>query len=88
MSNVHGCLPGIYRGTCYDNLDVLSKGRIRISIPPLFGDDATGWAWPCSPTLAVGAHARIPNIGEGVFVMFEAGDPDHPIWMGVYTWQP
>lgn len=29
------------------------------------------------------AHRIIPRIGQLVWVMFIAGDPDHPVWIGV-----
>jgi hypothetical protein len=29
-------------------------------------------------------HRKVPNISQGVWVMFEGGDPNFPIWMGVY----
>ena len=29
-------------------------------------------------------HRKVPNINQGVWVMFEGGDPNFPIWMGVY----
>lgn len=32
-------------------------------------------------------HARqqdTPNVGEGVWVMFEGGDSDYPVWMGTF----
>jgi hypothetical protein len=29
-------------------------------------------------------HRKVPNISQGVWVMFEGGDPNFPVWMGVY----
>lgn len=29
------------------------------------------------------AHTSIPTIGQTVWVMFEGGDPDFPVWIGV-----
>ena len=30
-------------------------------------------------------HRKVPNIGQKVWVMFIAGDPNFPVWMGVYV---
>lgn len=30
-------------------------------------------------------HREVPNINQGVWVMFEGGNPNFPIWMGIYT---
>jgi hypothetical protein len=37
------------------------------------------------PHSAHTAHAVVPAVNQGVWVMFEAGDPDYPVWMGVYV---
>jgi hypothetical protein len=29
-------------------------------------------------------HRKIPNLNQGVWVMFEGGDPNFPVWIGVY----
>ena len=29
-------------------------------------------------------HRKVPNLKQGVWVMFEGGDPNFPIWMGVF----
>lgn len=29
-------------------------------------------------------HVPVPKVGDGVWVMFEAGDPDLPVWLGVF----
>lgn len=36
-----------------------------------------------SVNLSHSTHATKPNIGDHVWVMFEGGDPDFPVWMGV-----
>ena len=28
-------------------------------------------------------HRKVPNIGQALWVMFVAGDPNFPVWMGV-----
>lgn len=28
-------------------------------------------------------HRKVPNVGQKVWVMFTAGDPNFPVWMGV-----
>jgi transglutaminase/protease-like cytokinesis protein 3 len=30
-------------------------------------------------------HRKVPNVGQKVWVMFIAGDPNFPVWMGVYV---
>lgn len=30
-------------------------------------------------------HREVPEVNQGVWVMFEGGDPNFPIWMGIYT---
>lgn len=71
---------GVYRGVCVATNDPEKRGRITARVPAVTGTDVTGWAWPCRP---VGATS-VPVAGQGVFVMYEAGDPDFPIWIGVF----
>lgn len=30
------------------------------------------------------SHRKVPNLNQGVWVMFEGGDPNFPVWIGVY----
>ena len=47
--------------------------------------DAEIWALPCLPLAGPGMGAYlIPEVGAGVWVEFEAGDPSYPIWSGCY----
>jgi hypothetical protein len=71
---------GKYRGTVVDNQDLPPKGRLLVSVP---GIVITNWAMPCVPVAGLfsGTFVR-PQIGSNVWVEFERGDPDKPIWVG------
>lgn len=76
---------GKYRAVVTDNLDPLFIGRVRASVPDVFGDDESGWAMPCAPFGGDGmGFFAIPNVGAGVWLEFEHGDPDYPIWTGCW----
>jgi uncharacterized protein involved in type VI secretion and phage assembly len=74
---------GIYRGTVVNNVDPLQTGRIIAIVPDVSGVVPTTWAMPCVPLAGkqMGTF-MVPQIGAGVFVQFEAGDPDRPVWTG------
>lgn len=68
----------IYRALVRDNRDPAKKGRLRVSIPQVFGNDVTDWVWP-----VIGSgFLVIPKAGEQVWVAFEAGDRERPAWLG------
>lgn len=73
---------GKYRGTVIDNVDPLQQGRLLVSVPDIL---ITGWAMPCVPLTDVlmGTFTR-PRIGANLWIEFERGDPDKPIWVGCY----
>jgi len=73
---------GIYRGIVAAVNDPEHLGRIQILIPALLGLSAVSpWATPCSPVGQLLVH---PRVGEGVWVAFEGGDIEKPIWIGVW----
>ena len=76
---------GKYRGTVLNNIDPLQMGRIQAIVPDVSSISPTSWAMPCLPVggIQMGVFA-VPLIGAGVWVEFEHGDPDHPIWTGCY----
>jgi hypothetical protein len=74
---------GVYRGTVVNNIDPLQTGRIMVIVPDVGSVIPSTWAMPCVPFAGKQAGAfMVPQIGSGVFVQFEAGDPDRPVWMG------
>lgn len=74
---------GKYRGTVINNLDPEQRGRIMAMVPDVLGLTPSSWALPCVPIAGKqeGIFA-IPQIGSGVWMEFEQGDPDYPIWTG------
>lgn len=79
---------GKYRGKVEQNLDPLNKGRVQVSCPPVLGTGKLSWALPCVPYGGPGVgFFAIPPRGAHVWVEFERGDPDRPIWTGCF-WDP
>lgn len=76
---------GKYRGKVTDNNDPLMLGRIRAKVPAVLGDQETGWALPCSPYGGSGVgFFFVPPADANVWMEFEAGNPDYPIWTGCF----
>jgi len=74
---------GKYRGKVENSIDPLGLGRVQVSVPDVLGKGKSAWAWPCLPGAGpnVGFFA-IPPDKASVWVEFERGDPDSPIWSG------
>lgn len=76
---------GKYRGTVENNLDPQQMGRLQVSVPAVLGDGSLSWAMPCTPYAGSGVgFFAIPPVGANVWVEFEAGDTDYPIWSGCF----
>jgi uncharacterized protein involved in type VI secretion and phage assembly len=76
---------GKYRAVVINNIDPLQIGRIQVMVPDVGAVIPTSWAMPCVPTAGINAgFFAVPIIGAGVWVEFERGDPDYPIWVGCY----
>jgi uncharacterized protein involved in type VI secretion and phage assembly len=76
---------GKYRGTVINNIDPMQIGRIQVMVPDVSNVIPTSWAMPCLPIAGkqMGVY-MVPQIGSGVWVEFEQGDPDYPIWSGCF----
>lgn len=74
---------GKYRGTVINNVDPMKMGRIMAIVPDVSNVIPTSWAMPCLPVAGTQAGMfTVPPIGSGVWMEFEQGDPDKPIWVG------
>lgn len=74
---------GIYRATVVNNVDPLQTGRIQVTVTDVGGITPSTWAMPAVPLAGKQQGTfMVPQIGAGVWVQFEAGDPDKPVWTG------
>jgi uncharacterized protein involved in type VI secretion and phage assembly len=76
---------GKYRGTVLQNIDPEQMGRIQVMVPDVSALIPTSWAMPCVPIAGkqMGSYF-VPQVGSGVWVEFEQGNPDYPVWVGCY----
>ena len=79
---------GKYRGFVTDNADPDKLARVKLTVPSLLGTAVTGWALPCLPCggLSNQGFFYVPAVGAQVWVEFEGGNLDFPIWTGTF-WQ-
>jgi len=76
---------GKYRGMVLNNIDPLQTGRLLVQVPDVTNVLPSSWAMPCLPFAGI-QHGffAVPAIGSTVWVEFEHGNPDHPIWTGCF----
>ena len=76
---------GKFRGTVRNNIDPEMTGKLQVEVPDVGGNMLMSWALPCLPVGGPNMGIfTVPPIGAGVWVEFERGDPDYPIWTGVF----
>jgi hypothetical protein len=91
MQKVERRFYGKYRGFVVNNMDPKQLGRLTLQIPSVLGREVvTGWAMPCVP---YGGQKNqgflcVPEVGAGVWVEFEEGDLEFPIWVGTFWSEP
>lgn len=79
------CFYGKYRGVVINNVDPMRMGRIQASVPDVGKAIPTTWAMACVPITGKGSGTYlVPQIGAGVWIEFEQGDPEFPIWTGCF----
>jgi type VI secretion system (T6SS) baseplate-like injector VgrG len=71
---------GKYRGRVVATNDPAMRGRIKAQVPFPFGSVPTVWA---EPAMAPGEF-NPPSVGDGVWIEFEMGNRELPIWSGCW----
>jgi hypothetical protein len=75
---------GKYRGVVLQNVDPMGIGRLQVQVIGVF-TLTSSWAMPSFPVAGLQTGVvGIPPVTAGVWVEFEHGDPDYPIWTGCY----
>lgn len=81
----NGTFFGKYRGLVLDNVDPLQTGRLLVQVPDVTNVLPSSWAMPCLPFAGIqSGFFAVPQIGSTVWVEFEHGNPDYPIWTGCF----
>jgi hypothetical protein len=71
-------LPGVYRASVVSSSDPMGRHRLQVNIPAAGLSDL--WALACRPSDAL---VTLPTPGDVVWIAFEGGDADNPVWLGV-----
>ena len=71
---------GKYAGIVTDNADPENLGRMKVQVPSIYGPEPETWARPCFPF----GHFYVPAVGTKLWVEFEGGDTNYPIWVGIW----
>lgn len=70
---------GKYRATVLDNSDKEHRGLLSVEVPDVYGAGVAVTAEACLPY----GQYFVPPKGANVWVEFEAGDAERPLWVGV-----
>ena len=74
---------GVYDGQVCNVNDPENRGRIQCVIPEVTGESPSAWCEPCIPFASDDkGDFYLPNLKEYVWVMFEQGNPNYPVYFG------
>lgn len=74
---------GKYKAIVIDNSDPQNRGRVRVKCPKIYGKSLSPWCEACLPFISSsGIDIQIPSNGDQVWIEFEQGKVDSPIYVG------
>lgn len=71
---------GVYRAVVVNNKDPKKQRRLQVELSTSVGH-STEWVWPMEPA---NVSTEVPDIGQGVWVHFQAADHEYPVWFGAF----
>ncbi len=75
---------GKYRGKVINNVDPLNIGRLQVEVSDIASHIRVEMGTPvCAPRTLF-----IPAVGANVWVEFEQGNLDYPVWVGCFFMHP
>ena len=76
---------GKFRGAVVNNVDPKGLGRLQVIVSEVMAAPLASWAMMCTPVGGI-QHGMfsVPPINAGVWIEFEQGDIDYPIWTGCF----
>ena len=79
---------GVYKGVVCNIKDPEKRGRIKVTCPEVLGATVeSAWCDPCVPVAYdSGGDFCLPHIDETVWLMFQGGDSNKPVYFGGW-WQ-
>ena len=80
MATGNQIFSGVYRATVVNNRDPKKQRRLQVELTTSVGH-FTDWVWPIEPA---NISTEVPEIGQGVWVHFQAGDHEYPTWSGAF----
>lgn len=80
MATGNQIFSGVYRATVINNRDPRKQRRLQVELTTSVGH-FTDWVWPIEPA---NISVEVPDIGQGVWVQFQAGDHEYPVWVGSF----
>jgi len=76
---------GKYRGTVVNNQDPQNRGRLTLQVSDVAQLKTSTWALPAAHFAGnQSGFFSVPPVGANVWVEFEQGDSDFPIWSGCF----
>ena len=80
MSSGRQDFSGLFRGTVINNRDPKKQRRLQLELSTSVGH-FTDWVESMEPA---NISTEVPEIGQGVWVLFRAADHEYPVWFGSF----